>query len=306
MGHPVHSTDISEPFKHTTLYTLSAFWQVQWKLGLICEKDTSPKCQTPLKVSFRPLKSEMTSCSEVKTFMRARRWAFLRRYLTKKTLWLCKPTVTSAMGEFKLFLGLLNSLLLSLAWLSMREKGDKTDTERDREQEEPKWESGQIFTLTVQFYICRCWDPLKVRSFSSLRHQLHWWLAGKEARCGGLSWRGHARSAKARMCCQDDTETAHGRERNIEFTANSSSGRALRHHVNCTLSQNLHIHCGVWWTGLFKTTFYSERSKVNLCNKDAVYSVSNLYATLVRWMANLGKECCAQSQWCFNPTDENC
>ncbi len=42
-------------------------------------------------------------------------------------------------------------------------------------------------------------------------------------------------------------ETAYGREINIQFTGNSSSGHSCSQHVNCTLPQNLrHLwHCTV-------------------------------------------------------------
>ncbi len=51
--------------------TQSAICLVQWKPGFIHEENTSPKCQTPWKVSIYPLKSIMVkNCSQVKTLVR--------------------------------------------------------------------------------------------------------------------------------------------------------------------------------------------------------------------------------------------
>ncbi len=71
MGHLIHNVDISKLLTHTTLYTLSTIFHVQWKSGFIRKENTSPKCQTPSNVSICPLKLvTMTNCSQVETPMR--------------------------------------------------------------------------------------------------------------------------------------------------------------------------------------------------------------------------------------------
>ncbi len=70
MGHSIHTVDVSKPLTHTTPYTLSVIYPVQWKPGFICEENTSPKCQTLSNVSICPLKLvTTTNCSQVETPM---------------------------------------------------------------------------------------------------------------------------------------------------------------------------------------------------------------------------------------------
>ncbi len=69
-----------------------------------------------------------------------------------------------------------------------------------------------------------------------------------------LGWCGYTWSAVVRPvgCTAKFSEmlleTAYGRERNIQFTGNSSGGHSCSQHANCTLPQNLqHLwHCAVW------------------------------------------------------------
>ncbi len=73
MGHsPTHRQQThSKPLTHTSPYTLSAIYPVQWKPGFIHEENTSPKCQTPSNVSICPLKLvTTTNFSKVETPMR--------------------------------------------------------------------------------------------------------------------------------------------------------------------------------------------------------------------------------------------
>ncbi len=64
-----------------------------------------------------------------------------------------------------------------------------------------------------------------------------------------LGWRGYTWSAVVRPvgCTAKFSETAYGREINIQFMGNSSGGHSCSQHTNCTLPQNLrHLgHCAV-------------------------------------------------------------
>ncbi len=69
-----------------------------------------------------------------------------------------------------------------------------------------------------------------------------------------LGWCGYTWSAVVRpVGCtakfsETPLETAYGREKNIQFTGNSSGGHSCNPHANCTLPQNFrHLwHCAVW------------------------------------------------------------
>jgi hypothetical protein len=72
-------------------------------------------------------------------------------------------------------------------------------------------------------------------------------------------------------------EVAYGREINIKFSGNSSSGHSCNQHANCTLPQHFrHLWYCVVWQKLHIL-------ELHLCNDHDVYSAS-WYATPVRWM----------------------
>ncbi len=103
MGHSIHNVDLKKLLTHTTPYTLSTIFPVQWKPGFIREENTSPECQMPSNVSICPLKSvTTTNCIQVETPMRMTSMqmsfpetvsdSLCRNYL----IWLCKPIFAAA------------------------------------------------------------------------------------------------------------------------------------------------------------------------------------------------------------------
>ncbi len=95
MGHSIHNVDISKPFTHTTPYTLSAIYPVQWKTGIHPWREHLSKVSN---VSNCPLKSVMTTnCCQVETPMRTTSMQMsFPETVSAEILWLCKPIVAAA------------------------------------------------------------------------------------------------------------------------------------------------------------------------------------------------------------------
>jgi hypothetical protein len=75
-----------------------------------------------------------------------------------------------------------------------------------------------------------------------------------------------------------------GREINIKFSGNSSSGHSACQLHASKLETSVALCCVI----LHTLAFYCPQHKVHLCNDHAVYSAS-WYATPVRWVDYLGK-----------------
>ncbi len=87
-----------------------------------------------------------------------------------------------------------------------------------------------------------------------LLQQLFEWLisddlGGEDVGCGGLGWCGYTWSVVVRPvgCTAKFSESAYGKEMDIQFTGNSSGGHSCSQHANGTLPQNLQYlwHCAV-------------------------------------------------------------